>query len=70
MSFYNLYPIVLFSFEHNHTRLMARSQGFGFVTFASANDANRARDQLNGAIVEGRKIEVSAKCVLHVYVGE
>ena len=33
-------------------------QGFGFVTFASAADADRARDSLNGTVVEGRKIEV------------
>lgn len=33
-------------------------QGFGFVTFGSSSDADRARDQLNGTIVEGRKIEV------------
>lgn len=34
-------------------------QGFGFVTFASASDADRARDSLNGTVVEGRKIEVT-----------
>ena len=34
-------------------------QGFGFVTFASAADADRAREALNGTAVEGRKIEVS-----------
>lgn len=33
-------------------------QGFGFVTFESANEADRAREKLNGTIVEGRKIEV------------
>ena len=33
-------------------------QGFGFVTFASAADADRARESLNGTVVEGRKIEV------------
>ena len=33
-------------------------QGFGFVTFASAAEAERARDKLNGTVVEGRKIEV------------
>lgn len=34
-------------------------QGFGFVTFESAAEADRAREKLNGTIVEGRKIEVS-----------
>lgn len=34
-------------------------QGFGFVTFASAGDADRARESLNGTVVEGRKIEVT-----------
>ncbi|RWS02188.1 RNA binding protein fox-1 2-like protein, partial [Dinothrombium tinctorium] len=33
------------------------SKGFGFVTFASSLDADRAREQLNGTVVEGRKIE-------------
>lgn len=33
-------------------------QGFGFVTFESAAEADRAREKLNGTIVEGRKIEV------------
>ncbi|XP_058504596.1 RNA binding protein fox-1 homolog 1-like isoform X1 [Solea solea] len=35
------------------------SKGFGFVTFESANEADRAREKLNGTIVEGRKIEVN-----------
>ena len=35
------------------------SKGFGFVTFASTSDADKAREQLNGTIVEGRKIEVN-----------
>ncbi|KAG7270148.1 hypothetical protein CRUP_027218 [Coryphaenoides rupestris] len=33
--------------------------GFGFVTFESAMEADRAREKLNGTIVEGRKIEVN-----------
>ena len=33
-------------------------QGFGFVTFASASDAERAKEKPNATIVEGRKIEV------------
>ncbi|XP_071033784.1 RNA binding protein fox-1 homolog 1-like isoform X2 [Parasteatoda tepidariorum] len=35
------------------------SKGFGFVTFANSLDADRARDHLNGTVVEGRKIEVN-----------
>jgi RNA recognition motif-containing protein len=35
------------------------SKGFGFVTFASSDDADIARDKLHGAIIEGRKIEVN-----------
>ncbi|XP_077482334.1 RNA binding protein fox-1 homolog 3-like isoform X2 [Stigmatopora argus] len=35
------------------------SKGFGFVTFESSADADRAREKLNGTIVEGRKIEVN-----------
>ncbi|KAG9343708.1 hypothetical protein JZ751_013086, partial [Albula glossodonta] len=34
------------------------SKGFGFVTFETSEDAERAREKLNGTIVEGRKIEV------------
>ena len=33
-------------------------KGFGFVTFASSDDADTAREKLHGAVVEGRKIEV------------
>ncbi|KAM9489178.1 RNA binding protein fox-1 homolog 1-like [Clarias gariepinus] len=35
------------------------SKGFGFVTFENAPEADRAREKLNGTIVEGRKIEVN-----------
>jgi RNA binding protein fox-1 len=35
------------------------SKGFGFVTFANSADAERARQRMNGALVEGRKIEVN-----------
>ncbi|XP_067671389.1 RNA binding protein fox-1 homolog 1-like isoform X8 [Haliotis asinina] len=35
------------------------SKGFGFVTFANSADADRAREKLNGTVVEGRKIEVN-----------
>lgn len=34
-------------------------QGFGFVTFETGEDAEKARERLHGTIVEGRKIEVS-----------
>ncbi|XP_015252671.1 PREDICTED: RNA binding protein fox-1 homolog 2-like isoform X2 [Cyprinodon variegatus] len=35
------------------------SKGFGFVTFESSADAERAREKLHGTLVEGRKIEVN-----------
>jgi len=35
------------------------SKGFGFVTFASSSDAESARSELHGSVVEGRKIEVN-----------
>ncbi|KAJ8318098.1 hypothetical protein KUTeg_003189 [Tegillarca granosa] len=35
------------------------SKGFGFVTFENSADADRAREKLNGTVVEGRKIEVN-----------
>ncbi|XP_041958518.1 LOW QUALITY PROTEIN: RNA binding protein fox-1 homolog 2 [Alosa sapidissima] len=35
------------------------SKGFGFVTFETSGDAERAREKLHGTIVEGRKIEVN-----------
>ncbi|XP_022531236.1 RNA binding protein fox-1 homolog 2 isoform X5 [Astyanax mexicanus] len=35
------------------------SKGFGFVTFESSGDAEKARERLHGTIVEGRKIEVN-----------
>lgn len=45
-------------------------QGFGFVTFANATDAERAREKLNGTVVEGRKIEVHGlyitTCVIYL----
>ncbi|PAA69032.1 hypothetical protein BOX15_Mlig022557g1 [Macrostomum lignano] len=37
----------------------ASCQGFGFVTFAESADAEKAREKLNGTLVEGRKIEVN-----------
>ena len=35
------------------------SKGFGFVTFATAQDADMARAELHGSVVDGRKIEVN-----------
>ncbi|XP_043086855.1 RNA binding protein fox-1 homolog 2-like [Puntigrus tetrazona] len=40
------------------------SKGFGFVTFESSADAEKARERLHGTIVEGRKIEVSLSLFL------
>lgn len=37
------------------------SKGFGFVTFANEEDALRAKNQLAGTFVDGRKIEVRRK---------
>ena len=38
--------------------LLLCMQGFGFVTFASSVSAEAARLAVNGAVIEGRKIEV------------
>ena len=35
-------------------------KGFGFVTFGNDEMALRARNELNGTVVDGRKIEVRA----------
>ncbi len=35
-----------------------RSRGFGFVTFVKDEDADRAKDELDGKIVDGRAIKV------------
>ncbi|XP_028395526.1 RNA binding protein fox-1 homolog 3-like [Dendronephthya gigantea] len=35
------------------------SKGFGFVTMTQAADAMKARDNLNGTVIDGRKIEVN-----------
>lgn len=34
------------------------SKGYGFVTFADSEDAKRARDALDGSLLEGRKIKI------------
>ena len=36
-----------------------RSKGFGFVEFASAEEAKKAMDALNGTELQGRKITVA-----------
>ncbi|KAI9819848.1 MAG: RNA recognition motif-containing protein [Pycnora praestabilis] len=38
--------------------LTKQSKGYGFVTFADAEDADCAKEEFNGAIFEGRKIKV------------
>lgn len=43
-------------------------QGFGFVTFQNSSDADRAREKLNGTIVEGRKIEVHVQSSYSYYL--
>ncbi|MCJ1236944.1 RNA recognition motif-containing protein [Varicellaria rhodocarpa] len=35
-----------------------QSRGFGFVTFVDASDAQSAREEFNGSVIEGRKIKV------------
>lgn len=35
------------------------SKGFGFVTFGNSSDAEGARSELHGSVIEGRKIEVN-----------
>ncbi|MED6233610.1 hypothetical protein ATANTOWER_013998 [Ataeniobius toweri] len=36
-------------------------KGFGFVTFETSADAEKAREKLHGTLVEGRKIESISK---------
>lgn len=47
--------------------LLICMQGFGFVTFASCMSAENARLAMNGAVVEGRKIEVQQQFHLLTY---
>ena len=35
-----------------------RSRGFGFVTYANAEDANNAKAEMNGTELDGRTIKV------------
>jgi len=39
-------------------RASGRSRGFGFVTFVNSDDADRAKDALNGQELDGREIRV------------
>ena len=36
-----------------------RSRGFGFVTFANQADSDRAREEMDGAELDGRRINVN-----------
>jgi len=36
-----------------------RSRGFGFVTFADSADASRAIEEMNGAVLDGRTLNVN-----------
>ncbi len=36
-----------------------RSRGFGFVTFANNSDADQAIEQMNGAMLDGRSLNVN-----------
>ena len=36
-----------------------RSKGFGFVTFANQDEANRAVEELDNSLLDGRNIKVS-----------
>ncbi len=40
-------------------RMSGRSKGFGFVTFAKAEDATKAVEALNGKEIDGRPIIVN-----------
>ncbi|MCS7303736.1 MAG: RNA-binding protein [Thermoguttaceae bacterium] len=40
-------------------RQTGRSRGFGFITFAQAEDADRAMAEMDGAELDGRRIRVN-----------
>jgi RNA recognition motif-containing protein len=40
-------------------RMTGRSRGFGFVTMASSEDAARAIEKMNGAMLDGRALRVN-----------
>ena len=52
------------SLSTNLLNLCRVPQGFGFVTFETSADAEKAREKLHGTLVEGRKIEVIFLCLL------
>ena len=39
-------------------RETGRSRGFGFVTFQTEDDAKRAQEEMNGATLDGRRLNV------------
>ncbi|KAI5015325.1 small RNA-binding protein 11, chloroplastic-like [Hordeum vulgare subsp. vulgare] len=39
-------------------KMTSRSKGFGFVKFASEEEANKAREEMNGKVLNGRVIYV------------
>ena len=40
-------------------RMSGQSRGFGFVEFTSAEEAERAMEAMNGAMIDGRPIRVN-----------
>ena len=40
-------------------KMTGRSKGFGFVTFANAEDAKKAVETMNGKDIDGRKLVVN-----------
>jgi RNA recognition motif-containing protein len=40
-------------------RESGRSRGFGFVTMGSAQEAQRAMEKMNGAVIDGRPLRVN-----------
>ncbi len=40
-------------------RESGRSRGFGFITMATAQDAQKAMEKMNGAVVDGRPLRVN-----------
>jgi RNA recognition motif-containing protein len=40
-------------------RMSGRSKGFGFITFANEEDADKAMEALNGYELNGRKLAVN-----------